>query len=544
MDVKNNFMSAKDNSNLLGCIVDAITGNFLLSQTVLSRADASRLLFNSGINSVISKNKISGNELISEILPKLDYKGKTKGGDVFSINKGKIEPGIVDENVFGVENGELLKHIDKEYGRSVAIDVLEKSFSLGTRYLSDHGFTISLNDLNVNDKVRKFTDEIIKEAEEKTNEIIRKYDDETLEIIPGKTAEETREIKILQTLNGIRTKIGKIVSKEVDKNNPISIMMDSGSGGSVLNITQMACCVGQQALWAKRIGIGFSNRTLSFFKEHDLSPRAKGFIYSSFITGLKPYEFFFGAITGRDALMDTALRTPKSGYLYRRLVSALQDLRVEYDYTVCDASGNVVQFAFGGDGLDVAQMHLGGRVPPGEAVGVITAQSFGEASTQMVLNVFHSAGVAEMQVTLGLPRLIEIFDARKKPSTPLMEIYLEKEYNNEKDSRVIAEKIKESTVREIAKEIKIDFANKKIEIEVDSSSLKMVHAGVQTIVERLNEKGFSCKAKEMKVILSAEELGFRDLYKMKEKIKKTAISGVKGISQVVVAQRDKDYVIL
>ena len=111
---------------------------------------------------------------------------------------------------------------------------------------------------------------------------------------------KTREIKILQTLNAIRTKIGKVVEKEVPKSSPVSVMINAGSGGNVLNITQMACCIGQQALWAKRIGMGFTNRTMSFFKENDLSPKARGFIYSSFLKGLQPYEFFFGAITGRD----------------------------------------------------------------------------------------------------------------------------------------------------------------------------------------------------------------------------------------------------
>src|SRR3990167_8917756 len=102
-------------------------------------------------------------------------------------------------------------------------------------------------------------------------------------------------------------------------------MIKSGSGGSILNVAFMGCCVGQQSLWNKRIDLGYTDRTLSFFKKHDLRPETRGFIKSSYLKGLKPTEFFFGAITGRDSLMDTALRTPKSGYLYRRLVSALQD---------------------------------------------------------------------------------------------------------------------------------------------------------------------------------------------------------------------------
>ena len=547
MDVNKNLFSAKDNSNLLGCIVDSVTGNYLLSQENLSRSEMSQLLYSSGIVNENIKGNKSGRDVISEVIPKLDFKGKTKKGDVFSIKGGKIESGNVDENVFGVESGKLLKEIDKVLGREKTIDTLEKSFSVGTKYLTKHGFTISVDDLNVNSKVKKSTEEIIKEAEDKTNDILEKFESNKLEVIPGKSSEETREIKILQALNEIRTKIGKVVNKEVYKNDPISIMMDSGSGGSILNITQMACCVGQQALWAKRIGIGFSNRTLSFFKEHDLSPKSRGFIYSSFLDGLKPYEFFFGAITGRDALMDTALRTPKSGYLYRRLANALQDIRVEYDGTVRDGSGRVIQFKYGEDGKSVSDLHRDGDILAGEAIGIVTAQSFGEPSTQMALNVFHFAGVAEMQVTSGLPRLIEIFDARRTPSTPEMEVYLNKGYNDEKNARVMAEKIKEVKLKDIVNEIKINFSDKKIEAIVDNEAVKRVHSSLATIVKRLNEGGkFSkqCKIQGSSIIFDCKNMDFKEIYKLKEKIKETQISGIAGISQILVVKRDNDYVIL
>src|SRR3989344_4620503 len=228
----------------------------------------------------------------------------------------------------------------------------------------------------------------------------------------------------------------------------------------------MASCVGQQAFAGGRIGIGYTERTLPFFKRGDLSPKARGFIRNAFIKGLRPDEFFLQAITGRDSLMDTALRTPKSGYLYRRLANALQDMRVEYDGTIRDSGNNIIQFQYGLDGYDVSKIHLKEKISPGEAIGLVTAQSFGEASTQMVLNTFHMAGVAEMQVTTGLPRLIEIFDARKKPSSPKMEIYLGKDFNNEKDAKVFAEKIKEITIKDIASEISINFSEKNIEMKI------------------------------------------------------------------------------
>jgi DNA-directed RNA polymerase subunit A' len=547
MDVNRNLISCRDNSNLLGCVSDAITGNYLLSKVHISKEDTSQLLYQANISSDITKNSIDGKEVISEILPKTDYKNKTKIGDSFVIQNGKIQEGVVDANVFGVESGNLLKHLDKEFGRTKTIEILEDAFIIGTDYLSKHGFTISVNDLTVNEKVKQATTDIIKEAEKETEDILEKYKKSTLEVIPGKTAEETREIKILQTLNGIRTKIGKVVGKEFPKSNPVSAMISSGVGGNVLNITQMACCVGQQALWAKRIGIGYNNRTLSFFKEGDLSPKARGFIYSSFLKGLEPYEFFFGAITGRDALMDTALRTPKSGYLYRRLANALQDIRVEYDNTVRDGGGNIMQFKFGDDGKDVSGLHKDKDVSPGEAIGILTAQSFGEPSTQMALNVFHFAGVSEMQVTSGLPRLIEIFDARTNPSTPEMEIYLEKEYNNEKDSKIIAEKIQEFKLKDIVKEIKINFGEKRIEAVVDNNAVKRVHSSIDTIANRLKENkklGSSCKVNGNSIVFSVKEMNFKELYKLKEKIKEIQISGIKGIEQILVVKRGEDYVIL
>jgi len=388
------------------------------------------------------------------------------------------------------------------------------------------------------------TDLAVEEAEKKTLDVVKEFESGELSALPGKTSEETREIKIAQILNEVRTGLGDIIKEHFPADSNVTKMINAKAAGSLINVTQIGCCVGQQSLWNKRINFGYTGRTLSFFKKGDIGPEARGFIRSSFFGGLKPSEFFFGAITGRDALMDLALRTPKSGYLYRRLVSALQDLKVAYDGTVRDASENIVQFLYGADGKDVSKLHLkDSKISPGEAVGVITAQSFGEASTQMVLNVFHHAGVAQMQITLGLPRLIEILDARKQPSTPLMEIYLDKEHNNEKEARVVAEKIKGVKLKEITSEIRIDFSSKKVEITLDSRALKGVHVGPQKIAERLQEKGFNVKQNDLKISVHMPELDFKAIYRLKEKLKETIVSGVKGIKQVVIAMRGKEYII-
>ena len=540
LDVKRNLISPKNNTNLVGAIADSVTGNYLLGKDELNSEDANQLLFNSGIDEKISKKHATGFEIFSKIFPKkVNF-----SNDSINIKDGEVVKGVIDKTTFGDEDGELVKELDRTVGREEAFKILRKGFNLGKNYLTNRGISIAVNDFDLSSDLIKEGEDIIQKAEKKTQEIVESYNSGSLEQIPGKTMEESREIKIMKTLNDVRTNIGSIVKKEFPEKNPASSMIKSGGAGNAMQITQMASCVGQQAFMGGRINIGYNGRTLSLFNKGDLSPRAHGFIKSSFIRGLRPDEFFFQAITGRDSLMDTGLRTPKSGYLYRRLASALQDIRVEYDGTVRDSNNNVIEFMFGDDGIDVARLHTKDKLDSGEAIGIVTAQSFGESSTQMVLNTFHMAGVAEMQVTSGLPRLIEIFDARKSPSSPKMEIYLNKDYNNEEGAKVVAEKIKEVKIKEIASEINLDFGNKNIEIIVDKERLKKTHMGIKKVLDRLQDLGYKVKEKGESLSIDAGDSGFREIYKLKEKLKNTIISGIKGVEQILVVKRDRDFVIV
>ncbi len=569
LDVNENLISPKNNTNALGCKADAITGSYILSQTTMLKKDAIQLLSLVGADpdktmKLIKTDKVSGKVLFSVLFPKINLETKTKscrGKDCkyyekcqknncpnnayLNIRDGELVAGVMDNSTIGVEDGFLIKEIDRQAGRAAAMDVLEKIFKLGLLYLSKHGFTISLKDVNM-PKLQNSINDILNDSEKKTKELIESYYANNLELIPGKTKEESREMKILHTLNNVRTKLGELVRREILPDNPANTMILSGAAGNIIHMTQMACSVGQQSLWARRIDIGYTNRTLPFFKKEDLSPAAKGFIRSSFYKGLEPYEFFFGAITGRDALMDTALRTPKSGYLYRRIANALQDLKIEYDGTVRDATGKIIQFEYGGDGCDVSRLHLDHKkITPGEAIGIITAQSLGEPSTQMALNVFHFAGVSEMQITLGLPRLIEIFDARKRPSTPRMEIYLQSEYNTDEKAKDIAEKIKSVKLSEISSEINILFTESKIEVKLDKQALKEMKTSPATVLKGLVDHDYKAKIKDDTITISLDaELKYKEIYKVKEKLKNEIVSGIEGIEQVLIKKEDNRYVII
>jgi len=360
MEVPTQLISPRYGLSIIGCIQDAITGNYLLTKELsFRREEAIEILYNAGIDNfsrLPKKEIISGKEVFSMVLPEdFDFKGTSKDGGEIIIKKGKLEKGVIDKSAIGEEAGSLLRYINKKYGLEKTIDVLEKIFRLGIEVLLRIGFTTGLSDTDLPEGAREKINTILTKAYEEVQELVSIYKSGKLEAFPGKTVKETFELKVLELLNKARNETGEIVAKECAKHSGTIIMADSGARGNLLNLAQMAGCVGQQALRGKRIEKGYTDRTLPHFKKGDLGPEAHGFIRNGFKTGLTPYEFFFGAITGRDSLMDTALRTPKSGYLYRRLSNAMQDLKVEYDETVRDASGNIVQFKYGEDGIDVSR---------------------------------------------------------------------------------------------------------------------------------------------------------------------------------------------
>lgn len=275
------------------------------------------------------------------------------------IEDGKLISGIIDKNNLGEEAGIMLRSLHKSYGANITIDILQKMFLLGIEILLNRGFTVSISDTDLPDIAQQKINETLDKAEQDVDAAIQMFHEGKIEAFPGKSTEETLELKILEILNRARNKTGELVKEYCDKNTHTIIMAVSGARGNMLNLAQMSACVGQQAMRGKRIEKGYNGRTLSCFKQNDFGPEAHGFIRDGFKRGLTPYEFFFGSITGRDSLMDTALRTPKSGYLYRRLANAMQDLKVEYDGTVRDASKRIVQFRYGEDSIDVSKSENG-----------------------------------------------------------------------------------------------------------------------------------------------------------------------------------------
>ncbi len=365
MQVQTQLISPRYGLSVIGCIQDAISGNYLLTKyAVLTPEQASLILASVGITDfsrLHSKKKVTGKEVFSQLLPQnFNFAGVSRTGEPVIVKNGNLTEGIIDTKTIGGEGeGLLLRSLHQHYGAQKTITILHQIFRLGIEYLFHYGLSTGIADEDLPTEAREQIQSLIKHAQEDVHGMIQQFKAGQLEIFPGRTMRETLELKILERLNKARNACGQLIKGYINDSNQVAVMILSGARGSITSLIQMSACVGQQALRGKRIEKGYRGRTLSCFKKDDLSPEARGFIAHSFKQGINPKEFFFHAITGRDALMDTALRTPKSGYLYRRLANAMQDLRVEYDGTVRDANGRIIQFAYGEDGMDVSRSESG-----------------------------------------------------------------------------------------------------------------------------------------------------------------------------------------
>lgn len=364
MEVQTQLISTRYGLSIIGCVQDAISGNYILTKDLeLTREKAVDLLSSIGIDNFSKlprKEKVHGREIFSVIIPDdFIFIGKTRNNKDVVIKDGKLIEGYMDSANLGQGSGLLIRNLHQKYGKDFTLDLLGKIFRLGIQVLLKTGFSSTISDTDLPDKANLEIQEVLTKARKDVDNLIQLYKENKLETFPGKSYEETLELRILEVLNKVRNKTGEIVAEKADKYSHTMIMASSGARGNLLNLAQMAACVGQQAMRGKRISKGYADRTLSMFQKGDRSPDARGFISNGFKNGLQPHEFFFCAMTGRDSLMDTALRTPKSGYLYRRLANAMQDLKVEYDTTVRDATGKIVQFSYGEDGIDVSKSEGG-----------------------------------------------------------------------------------------------------------------------------------------------------------------------------------------
>ena len=368
------LISPANNKSIIGIFQDSLLGayRFTRENIKFTPRQAMNLLMAfdkvdiGKLNSDKKNQEISNFTILSQIMPPLTVKHKTgrfddkedykTSNNVLEIVNGEYIRGQMGKDIFGDGSSGLIQRICNDFGNSESADFIDNIQNIVTEYMKSSAFSVGISDL-IADK--KTNDEIVKAITSKKMDVKNLIDQIHLGIFDNKTG-KSNEVEFETQVNNILSKAvndaGKIGKKSLDKDNRFVIMVNAGSKGGDLNISQMISCVGQQNVDNKRIPYGFENRTLPHFTKFDDSPSARGFVENSFISGLTPEELFFHAMGGRMGIIDTAVKTSQTGYIQRRLIKGLEDLKVEYDMTVRNNQNKIIQYSYGEDGFDTVKV--------------------------------------------------------------------------------------------------------------------------------------------------------------------------------------------
>ncbi len=384
--VEENILSPRFGGPIIGGIHDHVSGIFMLTNQLRwhTKDEALYLLKNVEVEHLPEPGKVengvrfwSNKQIFSMVLPKEmnmvfrasscqnceTCKRELCERDAYvRIIDGILESGTIDKKAIGAFDGQIVNRIIRQYGMKRAAEFIDDITHLSIRAIMMYGFSFGIDDEDLSKTEYGQIDEVLTHAVNDVQRRIKIYEDGQLEAMPGRTPEETLEMQIMQVLGKARDRTGEIAGRHLGLGNSAVVMAVSGARGSMLNLTQMAGCVGQQSVRGERIMRGYDDRTLPHYRKGDRGSDAHGFITHSYKSGLNPTEFFFHAIGGREGLVDTAVRTSQSGYLQRRMINALQDLKVAYDGTVRTTGGRIIQFCYGEDGTDPMKSSFGDPV--------------------------------------------------------------------------------------------------------------------------------------------------------------------------------------
>jgi DNA-directed RNA polymerase subunit A' len=386
MRVQEHILSPRFGGPVIGGIHDHITGAFLLTyrDTRFTREEATFVLSTIGMKELPKpkgkrggKPYWTGKQLFSLILPsdlnmvfkssiapkgKVGIKELKEEDALVVIKNGRLRSGTIDENAIGAFKGRILDKLARDYGSDRAKLFIDEATKLAIGAIMVRGFTTGIDDEDIPEEAKRQIQEVLRQGVEEVNRLVDAYHRGELEQMPGRSLEETLEVEAMKVLGRARDQAGQIASKHLGMENSAVIMARSGARGSMLNLSQMAGAIGQQAVRGERLSRGYWNRTLPHFPKGDLGAEAKGFVKSSYKSGLLPTEYFFHSMGGREGLVDTAVRTSRSGYMQRRLINALEDLKVKEDGTVRNTADTIIQFRFGEDGVDPSRSIAGRAV--------------------------------------------------------------------------------------------------------------------------------------------------------------------------------------
>lgn len=355
MRPKDLILSARNGEPIMYLKEDELVGIYLLTRedTNFNKQEASEIMASIGVYNLPEMDKktkrYSGKSLFSMVLPNtlnLDYKDKN--------NNIKIKNGIITSTDILSEkivNEVLITQIFKDFGPDEAMNFLTFASKLSLIIAYKEGISIGISDYYIAD-IEIAKQSLIKDIEEKASILLNNYKTKKLEPLPGYNLRETYNTTNILELSVARNVAANTIEKYLDSKNNAYLMIQAKARGNIFNFVQTSLFLGQQAVRGKAPSRGYNKRLLPYFNKSDDSISAKGFIKSSYSDGLNIIEYFQHSMGARDSAMSKSLVTAISGYMQRRLINALQDLYVDENLAVKDASGSLIQTEYGGDSID------------------------------------------------------------------------------------------------------------------------------------------------------------------------------------------------
>ena len=595
MSVKRNLLSPRTGGSIVGAKQDLVSAAYLLTRrgTTFTREEACKILAKAGITNlpepaVLEPEELwTGKQIFSALLPKgLDFEGRAAicegcadcqkedcPNDAYVVIKdGELVSGVIDDDVIGSlvkAKTTLIDALIRDVGEDAALKFLNSAIKMLAKVAETSGLTVGLDELVMSDEFHEKLEEIFESALKETRSKIDEFESKRVarklprtkgEIIGALMEERMLDFSITRTLDSLRSRVNELMRECFDPSNDSMIMARTGARGSISNLAQVVGSVWQQSVKSKmgfvltigRPRKGFKERVLSYFKPGDLSLEARGFVRNGYFEGLNPSEFLFHSMASRDSLIDKGRRTQDSGYFYRRIANALKDLYAAYDGTVRDANGRIIQFAFGGDGLDPLKLFRGqpvnynaiidehaspGRqatkksltklvkaaglpmelveklskakvttavakkvleevksklreaeVEPLTQIGIIAAQSIAEPTTQMVLKTFHAPSVLALDVAGGVERFKELV-FYVRTSTPVMTVHLKPEWaKSEKKAEEATKLLEETKVRNLTSEFNIDNKLFRLVLKVDKDRMMSSGVDMEEVLSAIKKK--------------------------------------------------------
>ena len=371
--VPRQIISPASNKSIVGIFQDSLLGCYRFTRENINfstRQAMNLLMAFDKVDTSLFKDPqsiISSFNLLTQILPPMsskfsnksfdgDKENKNTSNNMIEVVNGDYKRGQMDVTVLGSMSKGFIQSIFNDFGFQASADFIDNLQNIVTEYMKLSAYSVGISDLIAN---KETNDKIINEITKKKRKVKDIIDQTHLGIFENNTGKSNKsefETKVNAILNDAQSEAGKIGTKSLDEDNRFVIMVKAGSKGKQLNIAQMISCLGQQNVDGKRIPYGYDDRTLPHFTKYNDSPEARGFVESSFIQGLTPEEMFFHAMGGRTGLIDTAVKTSTTGYIQRRLIKGMEDLKVTYDMTVRNNKHKIIQFSYGDDGVDTTKV--------------------------------------------------------------------------------------------------------------------------------------------------------------------------------------------